>query len=64
VKPSNHVARRVSGDHRFAWIGHRRVLGRHIYDFIPEVGYGYYWYYDDCFVLTDYESINICGYYY
>jgi hypothetical protein len=58
------VGRSVSSDHRFARIGQRRVLGRHIYGFIPGIGYGYYWYYDDCYVLTDYGWINICGYYY
>jgi hypothetical protein len=57
------VGRHVSSDHRFAWIGHRRVVGRHIYGFIPGIGYGYYWYYDDCYVLTDYGWINVCGYY-
>jgi hypothetical protein len=54
------VGHRVSSDHLFAWIGHRRV--RHIFGFIPGIGYAYYWYYDDCYVLTDYGWINICGY--
>jgi hypothetical protein len=57
------VAHRVSSDHRFAFIGHRRVHGRHLHGFIPGIGYAYYWYYDDCYVLTDdYGWINICGY--
>jgi hypothetical protein len=56
------VGHRVSSDHLFAWIGHRRVHGRHIFGFIPGIGYAYYWYYDDCYVLTDYGWINICGY--
>jgi hypothetical protein len=47
------VAHRVSSDHRFAFIGHRRVHGRHLHGFIPGIGYAYYWYYDDCYVLTD-----------
>jgi len=56
---------RVTSDHRFAWIGHRRVHGRHLHGFIPGIGYAYYWYYDDCYVLTDdYGWINICGYQY
>ena len=58
------AGRHVSSDHRFAWIGHRRVFGRHIYGFIPGIGYGYYWYYDDCYALTDYGWINICVYNY
>jgi hypothetical protein len=57
------MARQVSSDHRFAWIGHRRVHGRHLRGFIPGIGYAYYWYYDDCYVLTDdYGWVNICGY--
>src|SRR5215472_9806876 len=57
------VARQVSSDHRFAWIGHRRVHGRHLHGFIPGIGYAYYWYYDDCYVWTDdYGWVNICGY--
>jgi hypothetical protein len=56
---------RVSSDRRFAWIGHHRVHGRHLHGFIPGIGYAYYWYYDDCYVLTDdYGWINICGYQY
>jgi hypothetical protein len=59
------VAHRVSGDHRFAFIGNRRVHGRHLHGFIPGIGLAYYWYYDDCWVLTDdYGWINICGYNY
>ena len=59
------LGHRVSSDHRFAWIGHRRVHGRHLHGFIPGIGYAYYWYYDDCYVLTDdYGWINICGYEY
>jgi len=57
------VARQMSSDHRFAWIGHRRVHGRHLHGFIPGIGYAYYWYYDDCYVWTDdYGWVNICGY--
>jgi len=57
------AGRQVSSDHRFAWIGHHRVHGRHLHGFIPGIGYAYYWYYDDCYVLTDdYGWINICGY--
>jgi hypothetical protein len=57
------AGRQVSSDHRFAWIGHHRVHGRHLRGFIPGIGYAYYWYYDDCYVLTDdYGWINICGY--
>jgi hypothetical protein len=59
------LGHRVSSDHRFAFFGHRRVLGRHLHGFIPGIGYAYYWYYDDCYVLTDdYGWINICGYNY
>jgi hypothetical protein len=30
----------------------------------PGNRYAYYWYYDDCYVLTDdYGWVNICGYY-
>ena len=36
----------------------------HIFGFIPGIGYAYYWYYDDCYVLTDYGWINICSYEY
>jgi hypothetical protein len=56
------AGRRVIGNGRYAWIGHHRHHGRHIFGFIPGVGYGYYWYYDDCYVLTDYGWINMCGY--
>jgi hypothetical protein len=57
------VGHRVSSDHRFAFIGQRRIHGRHLRGFIPGIGYAYYWYYDDCYVLTDdYGWINICGY--
>jgi hypothetical protein len=56
------AGRRVTGNGRYAWIGHHRHHGRHIYGFIPGIGYGYYWYYDDCYVLTDYGWINMCGY--
>jgi hypothetical protein len=57
------MGHRVSSDHRFALIGHRHVHGRHLRGFIPGIGYAYYWYYDDCYVLTDdYGWINICGY--
>ena len=57
------VGHRISSDHRFAWIGHHRVHGRHLHGFIPGIGYAYYWYYDDCYVLTDdYGWVNLCGY--
>jgi hypothetical protein len=56
------LGHRVSSDHRFAWIGDRRVHGRHLRGFIPGIGYAYYWYYDDCYVLTDdYGWVNVCG---
>ena len=59
------LGHRVSSDHRFAWIGDRRVHGRHLRGFIPGIGYAYYWYYDDCYALTDdYGWVNICGYEY
>jgi hypothetical protein len=59
------LAHRVSSDHRFAWIGDRRVHGRHLRGFIPGIGYAYFWYYDDCYVLTDdYGWVNLCGYEY
>jgi hypothetical protein len=48
----------------YAWIGGRRVHGRHLRGIIPGIRYAYYWYYDDCYVLTDdYGWVNICGYY-
>jgi hypothetical protein len=54
---------RVSSDHRVAWIGHHRHHGRHLHGFIPGIGFAYYWYYDDCYVLTDdYGWVNLCGY--
>jgi hypothetical protein len=57
------AGRRVSSDHQFAWVGQHRIHGRHLHGFIPGIGYAYYWYYDDCWVLTDdYGWINICGY--
>jgi hypothetical protein len=56
------VGHHVIGNGRFAWIGHRRVEGQRIYGFIPGIGYGYYWYYDDCLVMTDYGWSNMCGY--
>jgi hypothetical protein len=56
---------RVSSDRRFAWIGDRRVHGRHLRGFIPGIGFAYYWYYDDCYALTDdYGWVNICRYEY
>jgi hypothetical protein len=58
------AGRRVTGNGRYAWIGGHRVHGRHIHGFIPGIGYGWYWYYDDCYVLTDYGWINMCGYNY
>jgi hypothetical protein len=56
--------RRVIGNGRWAWIGGHRHHGRHIQGFIPGIGYGWYWYYDDCYVLTDSGWVNICGYNY
>jgi hypothetical protein len=56
------AGRHVIGGGRFAFIGGHRVHGRHIHGFIPGIGYGYYWYYDDCYVWTDYGWINMCGY--
>jgi hypothetical protein len=62
VPGAGQLGHRVSSDHRFAWIGQRRVHGRHLRGFIPGIGYAYYWYYDDCYVLTDdYGWVNICG---
>ncbi len=58
------AGRHVIRGGRIAWIGHHRVHGRHIYGFIPGIGYGYYWYYDDCYVWTDYGWIDMCGYTY
>jgi hypothetical protein len=56
------AGRHVIGNGRWAWIGGHRHHGRHIHGFIPGIGYGWYWYYDDCYVLTDYGWINMCGY--
>jgi hypothetical protein len=47
VPGAGSLAHRVSSDHRFAWIGDRRVHGRHLRGFIPGIGYAYYWYYDE-----------------
>ncbi len=57
------AGRHVIGNGRWAWIGGHRHHGRHIHGFIPGIGYGWYWYYDDCYVLTDYGWINMCGYF-
>jgi hypothetical protein len=58
----NLADRHVLNGGRSAWIGGHRVHGRRIHGFIPGYGYGYYWYYDDCYVWTDYGWINMCGY--
>jgi hypothetical protein len=59
------AGRRVISNGRWAWIGGHRRHGRRIHAFIPGIGIGWYWYYDDCYVLTDdYGWINICGYNY
>lgn len=60
--PNAVADRRVTGGGRWAWIGHHRHHGRHIFGFIPGIGYGDYWYYDDCYVLTGYGWVNMCGY--
>jgi hypothetical protein len=54
--------RTVSGNRQWAMIDGRRHHGRHIHAFIPGIGLAWYWYYDDCYVLTDdYGWVNICG---
>jgi hypothetical protein len=60
--PGNLAGRHVFNGGRSAWIGGHRAHGRRIYGFIPGYGYGYYWYYNDCYVWTDYGWINMCGY--
>jgi hypothetical protein len=60
--PANLAGRHIIGGGRYAWIGGHRIHGRHIHGFIPGIGYGYYWYYDDCYVWTDFGWINLCGY--
>jgi hypothetical protein len=54
--------RHVTAGGRFAWHDHHRFRGRHVHGFIPGFGYGYYWYYGDCWVWTDYGWIDMCGY--
>jgi hypothetical protein len=54
--------RYVTAGGRFAWHNHHRFRGRHIHGFLPGFGYGYYWYYGDCWVWTDYGWIDMCGY--
>jgi hypothetical protein len=54
--------RRVAGNRQWAMIDGRRHHGRHIHGFIPGIGLAWYWDYDDCYVLTDYGWVNICGY--
>jgi hypothetical protein len=67
------VARGIAGQHaaplgerfvtsngRFAWNGHHRFRGRHIFGLIPGFGYGYYWYYGDCWIWTDNGWIDLC----
>jgi hypothetical protein len=54
------AGRYVTGNGRFAWNGHHRIHGRHIHGFIPGFGYGYYWYYGDCWAWTDDGWVNIC----
>jgi len=50
----------VTSNGRFAWSGDHRIRGRHIFGFIPGFGYGYYWYYGDCWIWTDYGWIDLC----
>jgi hypothetical protein len=52
--------RHVTANGRFAWHGHHRFRGRHIFGLIPGFGYGYYWYYGDCWAWTDYGWVNVC----
>jgi hypothetical protein len=54
------AGRHVTANGRFAWDGHHRIHGRHIHGFIPGFGYGYYWYYGDCWAWSDYGWINVC----
>jgi hypothetical protein len=58
--PAALAGRHVTANGRFAWDGHHRLHGRHIHGFIPGFGYGYYWYYGDCWAWTDYGWTNIC----
>jgi hypothetical protein len=54
--------RYVTANGRFAWNGHHRIHGRHILGLIPGFGYGYYWYYGDCWAWTDdYGWANLCA---
>jgi hypothetical protein len=50
----------VTKDGRFAWSGHHRIHGRHIFGFIPGFGYGYYWFYNDCWAWTEHGWIDLC----
>jgi hypothetical protein len=50
----------VTHNGRWAWNGHHRIHGRHIFGLIPGFGYGYYWYYGDCWIWTDNGWINLC----
>jgi hypothetical protein len=61
--PGGGPGRSVIANGRFAFDCHHRFHGRHIYGFIPGYGYGYYWYYGDCWVWSDYGWINMCGFY-
>jgi hypothetical protein len=57
------AGRKVTGNGRYAWIGHHRVHGRHMHHrFFVGLGFLDYWYYGDCYVLTDYGWINLCDY--
>jgi hypothetical protein len=55
------AGRTVIGNGRFAWNGHHRIHGRHIFGLLPGIGYAYYWYYGDCWAWTDdYGWVNVC----
>jgi hypothetical protein len=57
------TGRKVTGKGRYAWIGHHRVHGRHVHHrFFVGLGFLDYWYYGDCYVLTDYGWVNLCDY--
>jgi hypothetical protein len=57
------TGRKVTGNGRYAWIGHHRVHGRHVHHrFFVGIGFLDYWYYGDCYVLTDDGWINLCDY--
>jgi hypothetical protein len=50
----------VTSNGRFAWNDHHRIRGRHVFGLIPGFGYGYYWYYGDCWIWTGYGWIDLC----